>query len=45
MTRQEVLERHHGIVYDVIGRNVGAMTHEQSLARPAAWSVVVGALA
>lgn len=36
MTRQEMLERHFGIVYDVVERNVEGMTHEQSLARPAA---------
>lgn len=34
MTRQEMLERQFGIVYDVVERNVEGMTHEQSLARP-----------
>ncbi|MFW6089302.1 MAG: DinB family protein, partial [Gemmatimonadota bacterium] len=36
MTRQEMLAENLGIVYDVIAMNVGGMTHEQSLARPAA---------
>ena len=35
MTRQEMLARQFGIVYDIIERNVEGMTHEQSLARPA----------
>src|SRR5690606_15782363 len=36
MTRQEMLERQFGFVYDVVERNVEGMTQEQSLARPAA---------
>ena len=36
MTRQEMLALHIGVVYDIIERNVEGMTHEQSLARPAA---------
>ena len=36
MTRQEMVALHFEIVYDTVERNVGGMTHEQSLARPAA---------
>lgn len=36
MTNQEMLARHFELVYDMIERNLNGMTHEQSLARPAA---------
>lgn len=36
MTNQEMLARHFELVYDIVERNLDGMTHEQSLARPAA---------
>jgi len=36
MTNQEMLARHFELVYDMVERNLEAMTHEQSLTRPAA---------
>jgi uncharacterized damage-inducible protein DinB len=36
MTNQEMLARHFELVYAMVERNVEGMTHEQSLARPAA---------
>lgn len=36
MTNQKMLARHFGLVYDMVEHNVDGMTHEHSLARPAA---------
>lgn len=39
MTNQEMLTLHIELVYDTIERNSEGLTHEQSLARPAAAAV------